>query len=73
MAKVASNTRAIVQQLVSDGSDTESIPNGENSSPYMSNAISGSSTTTSMAPIGDGVSIIVIENVALLHSFIFHV
>ena len=56
MGKITSYSRSLLQQHVNDGSDNESVANGEQSSPYMANAIRTSPTTAAMAPVGDGVS-----------------
>jgi hypothetical protein len=56
LGKITSYSRTLIQQHLIDGSDNESVTNGEQSSPYMSNAITSSPTTTSIAPTGDGVS-----------------
>jgi len=57
LGKLASFSRAITQQQLTDGSDSEPITNGEQSSPYMSNAVNHAPASASMAPIGDGVSL----------------
>jgi hypothetical protein len=62
LGKITSYSRTLIQQHLTDGNDNESMANGEQSSPYMSNAAhsSPSPTVISMIPIGDGVSIILI-------------
>ncbi|CAF0924474.1 unnamed protein product [Adineta steineri] len=55
LGKITSYSRSLIQQHLSDGSETEPITNGEQSSPYMSNAAVTSSI--SMAPIGDGTTV----------------
>jgi len=57
LGKLAAFSRAITQQQLTDGSDSEPITNGEQSSPYMSNAVNHSPASASMAPTGDGVSL----------------
>ncbi|CAF3854730.1 unnamed protein product [Rotaria sp. Silwood2] len=58
LGKITSYSRALVQQHLTDSIDNEFLVNGDQSSPYMSNAIhSTSATITSMAPIGDGTTI----------------
>ena len=57
LGKISSYSRSLIQQHPVDGNDSESVANGEQSSPYMSNtAYTSPSTAISMAPIGDGVS-----------------
>ncbi len=57
MGKITSYSRSLLQQHVNnDGSDSESIANGDHSSPYMANVVHSSPTTATMAPVGDGVS-----------------
>ncbi len=56
MGKLTSLSRTLIHQHLTDGSDNESVTNGEQSSPYMANAVTSSPTVASMAPIGDGVS-----------------
>ncbi len=57
MGKLTSYSRTLIQQHLADGSDNESVTNGDHSSPYMSNAATSSPTTASIAPTGDGVSV----------------
>ncbi|CAF1123738.1 unnamed protein product [Rotaria magnacalcarata] len=57
IGKVASHIRISGQQNQTDGNDNESIVNGEQSSPYMSNAMTSSSTISSMVPISDGTTV----------------
>jgi hypothetical protein len=56
LGKITTLSRTLIQHHLNDGSDNESVVNGEQSSPYMSNAITSSPTTASIAPTGDGVS-----------------
>lgn len=58
MGKIASSGRALIQQHLTDGSDNESVANGDHSSPYMSNAAISSPVRTQMAPTGDGVRLV---------------
>jgi hypothetical protein len=60
LAKITSSSRTLIQQHLNDGSDSESVVNGEQSSPYMANAITSSPVTSSIAPTGDGVSFILL-------------
>ena len=57
LGRITSSARSVIQNHVNDGNDTEAVVNGDNSSPYMSNAVVSSPTTAVMAPTGDGVSI----------------
>lgn len=57
LGRITSSARSVIQNHVNDGNNTESVVNGDNSSPYMSNAVTNSPTTVVMAPTGDGVSL----------------
>lgn len=57
LGKITSSARSAIQNHVNDANGTESMVNGDNSSPYMSNAVTSSPTSVVMAPTGDGVSV----------------
>ncbi|CAF1672241.1 unnamed protein product [Adineta ricciae] len=57
LGKIISNSRSLIQQHLTDGSDGEAVTNGEQSSPYMVNTGRNSAVSSSMAPVGDGTTV----------------
>lgn len=66
LGRITSSARSVIQNHVADGIDSEPLTNGDNSSPYMSNAVTSSPVSGTMAPTGDGVSLLIILSTCLL-------